>query len=173
MNHETKNSKPEICSEDLSGGCSNVDEITRLLTEHLEDMKAISPPESKHALDLDGLRQDDITFWSVKHQGIVVACCALKALSASHGEIKSMRTAAASRGLGLGSLMLEHIIAEAKSRGYRRLSLETGSMDFFKPAQALYLKHGFEFCAPFASYKEDPNSVFMTLSIVNDSKELP
>lgn len=149
-------------------------EIALFLNEHLADMKALSPPESKHALDLEALKQDDISFWTVRSNNSqfknqLLACCALKELSASHGEIKSMRTGAEARGLGLGSMMLGHLIDEARCRKYTSLSLETGSMDFFKPAQALYLKHGFEFCPPFADYQADPNSVFMTLMLSTEA----
>jgi len=146
--------------DDLSG-----EDIAAFLREHMDDMKAVSPPESRHALDLVGLRTPDITFWTMRDAGRVVACGALKALSADHGEIKSMRTSQAHRGRGIASLMLDHIIEEAKTRGYRRLSIETGSMDFFKPAHALYAKHGFEPCPPFGGYREDPNSIFMTLEL--------
>ena len=150
----------EIVIDDLSG-----EEIAAFLEDHIGDMVAASPPESRHVLDLDGLRQPDITFWSIRDAGEVVACGALKALGGGHGEIKSMRTSMAHRGRGIASLMLEHIIGEAKARGYRRLSIETGSMAFFKPAHALYAKHGFIRCPPFGDYREDPYSIFMTLQL--------
>ncbi len=137
-------------------------EIAGLLTEHLDDMVAVSPPESRHALNLDGLRQPDITFWSVWDGPELVGCGALKALGAEHAEVKSMRTARAHHRKGVAALLLEHLLREAKARGYRRLSLETGSMAFFEPAHRLYRRFGFEACGPFASYLEDPNSVFMT-----------
>ncbi len=147
----------EIRIDDLSGR-----EIGELLAEHLRCMAVISPPESRHALNLDGLRKPDITFWSVWQDRDVVGCGALKELDAGHGEIKSMRTAAGHLRTGVGSFVLQHIISEAKRRGYRRLSLETGSMSYFRPAHALYQKFGFKRCAPFANYREDPNSAFMT-----------
>ena len=150
----------EIVIDDLSG-----EEIAAFLEDHIGDMVAASPPESRHVLDLDGLRKPDITFWSIRDAGDVVACGALKALTADHGEIKSMRTSRAHRGRGIASLMLEHIIGEARARGYRRLSIETGSMAFFKPAHALYAKHGFIRCPPFGDYREDPYSIFMTLQL--------
>jgi len=150
----------EISRDDLSG-----EDTAAFLREHMNDMKAVSPPESRHALDLEGLRRPDVTFWTMREAGRIVACGALRALSADHGEIKSMRTSRAYRGRGIASQMLDHIISEAKTRGYRRLSIETGSMDFFKPAHALYAKHGFEPCPPFAGYREDPNSIFMTLKL--------
>lgn len=145
--------------DDLSGS-----EIAEFLAEHIADMKATSPPESKHALDLDGLRRPDVTFWTIRDGDKIVGCGALKALDTTHAEIKSMRTAAGQRGRGVASAMLRHIIAEARRRGFTRLSLETGSMDFFAPARALYTKHGFAYCEPFGDYREDPNSVFLTLT---------
>jgi putative acetyltransferase len=140
-------------------------EIVALLEEHLEDMRAASPPESKHALDLDGLRRPEITFWTVWDGDLLVGCGALKELDSTHGEIKSMRTAAGYRGRGLASAMLSHIVEEAARRGYRRLSLETGSGEFFAPARALYGKFGFVVSEPFGDYKADPNSCFMTKAV--------
>ena len=128
-------------------------------------MKSVSPPESKHALDLEGLKRPEITFWTVWDQNTLAGCGALKELDTTHAEIKSMRTSSAYRGKGVASRLLEHILIVAKQRGYRRLSLETGSMSFFKPAQMLYTKYGFKFCKPFSKYKEDPNSVFMALEL--------
>jgi putative acetyltransferase len=146
--------------DDLTGP-----EIRALLEEHLQDMHRISPPESVHALDLGGLRQPDITFWTVWQDAELVGCGALKALDPSHGEVKSMRTARAHRRIGVGRAMLEHIIATARSRSYARLSLETGSMAAFAPARRLYEGFGFRYCTPFADYRDDPNSVFMTRAL--------
>ena len=137
-------------------------EVAALLTEHLADMAAASPLESCHALNLEGLRQPEVTFWSVWEGPELIGCGALKELDAGHAEIKSMRTAQTHRGKGVGTLMLQHLLTEAGQRGYRRLSLETGSMAFFEPAHRLYRRFGFEACEPFASYVEDPNSLFMT-----------
>jgi len=125
-------------------------------------MHALSPPESVHALDLAALRKPEITFWTAWSRGELLGCGALKALGPAHGEIKSMRTTSTRRRTGVGRAMLEHIIAEARTRSYTRLSLETGSMEAFAPARRLYESFGFTFCAPFADYTEDPNSVFMT-----------
>jgi putative acetyltransferase len=137
--------------------------IAGFLEEHIRDMRAVSPPESKHALDLEGLRQRDIRFWSAWDEGQLVGCGALKQLDDTHGELKSMRSAVSHRGRGVGRQMLLHIMAEARATGLRRLSLETGAMPFFAPARALYAAHGFAACAPFGGYRADPNSVFMTL----------
>jgi putative acetyltransferase len=139
--------------------------IAAFLDEHIEEMKSVSPPESKHALDIEGLRKPDITFWAAWQDERIVACGALKELSSTHAEVKSMRVSAAHRGKQLASNMLQHMLAEAKIRGYQKLSLETGSMAFFEPAHKLYAKFGFKKCAPFGSYKEDPYSVFMSLSL--------
>ena len=147
----------EIKIDDLNGS-----DIAELLQAHLQSMSEISPPESMHALNIDALRQPDITFWSVWEGEQLVGCGALKELDAQHAEIKSMRTASAHLRKGVASRLLQHIIDEAKRRNYRRLSLETGSMESFEPAQRLYARFGFRNCGPFADYIEDPNSVFMT-----------
>lgn len=142
-------------------------EIAELLAEHIRDMQATSPPESKHALDLEGLRHPDISFWTIWHGQALAGCAALKKLDDFHAEIKSMRTARTNLRQGVACQMLQHIINEAQLKGYQRLSLETGSMPYFAPARALYLKFGFIECPPFAAYKQDPNSVFMTLALNN------
>lgn len=139
--------------------------IRDLLEEHLRSMRELSPPESVHALDLDSLRQPGITFWTVWSDGELLGCGALKQLEPAHGEVKSMRTAATRRRRGVGRAMLQHILAEARTRGYTRLSLETGSMEAFAPARNLYETFGFTYCAPFADYGVDPNSVFMTRTL--------
>lgn len=128
-------------------------------------MYALSPRASVHALDLDKLRRPDITFWSAWNGKVLLGCGALKELSPKHGEIKSMRTPNAHRRKGAGRAILTHIIETARSRGYERLSLETGSMAEFKPAQRLYESFSFTCCGPFGDYSEDPYSVFMTISL--------
>ncbi len=147
----------EIKIDDLAGA-----EIREFLEEHISEMQSVSPPESKHALDLEGLRKPEITFWTVWEHSCLIGCGAMRELDASHGEIKSMRISVPYRGKGVASTLLQHILNEAKLRGYRRISLETGSMTFFESARQLYAKHGFENCPPFATYRADPNSVFMT-----------
>jgi putative acetyltransferase len=137
-------------------------QIAALLEEHIADMRLISPPESKHALDLNGLRQPEITFWTIWEHNQLLGCGALKELDSTHGEIKSMRTASAHRKKGVAGKMLGHLIEEATRRKYQKLSLETGSMPFFAPARELYARFGFRECQAFGNYKEDPNSVFMT-----------
>lgn len=150
----------DIRLDDLSGA-----DIAYFLQEHIDDMRSMSPPESKHALDLDGLRAPEITFWTMYRGDELVGCAALKALDDGRGEVKSMRVKSTERGGGLGSALLHHVVHEAKQRQYRSLLLETGSMAFFEPARALYAKHGFELRGPFGSYKEDPHSVFMELHL--------
>jgi putative acetyltransferase len=120
---------------------------------------------SAHALDLTALQSPDISFWTIWDDETLLGVGALKRLSADHGEIKSMHTAQSMRGRGAGSEMLRHIIATARVRGMSRLSLETGSWEYFRPAQALYRRHGFVECPPFADYVLDPNSVFMSLDL--------
>ncbi|MTH69872.1 GNAT family N-acetyltransferase [Agromyces bracchium] len=128
-------------------------------------MFATSPAESVHALDVSGLSVPEVTLWTIGEGDDLLGCVALKQLDPAHGELKSMRTDAAARGRGLGARLLEYVLAEAKRRGYARLSLETGSEAFFRPARTLYAKYGFVECPPFADYALDPNSVFMTLEL--------
>ena len=140
-------------------------EVIALLREHKADLAQHSPPESCHALDLDGLRAADVTFWSVWQAGELVGCGALKQLDATHGEIKSMRTVSRHVRKGVAARLMRHILQEARGRQYRRLSLETGSMEVFEPARALYERFGFVECGPFADYVEDPYSMFMTIAL--------
>ncbi|MFI6866851.1 GNAT family N-acetyltransferase [Nocardia sp. NPDC050406] len=149
-----------IVVDDLTGP-----PVIALLEAHLAEMIASSPACSMHALDLDGLRMPEITFWSVWDGTELAGCGALKELDTTHGEIKSMRTVDAFRGRGVAGLLLRHIINEAVARGYERLSLETGAGAFYLPAVRLYERHGFELCGPFAHYTEDGDSVFMTRSL--------
>ncbi|MEU8898064.1 GNAT family N-acetyltransferase [Nocardia sp. NPDC048505] len=151
---------PRITVDDLTGP-----DIAALLTAHLADMHVHSPEDSVHALDLDALRKPEITFWSAREHGELVGCVALKELDPTHGEIKSMRTAAGHTGRGIAAALLTHLVAAARARGYQRLSLETGTAEFFAPAVRLYQRHGFELCPPFADYAPDPHSVFLTLRL--------
>jgi putative acetyltransferase len=137
-------------------------EIKALLEEHLKNMHEVSPPESVHALDIDGLRKPEITFWTMWAGGDLAGCGALKELAPIHGEIKSMRTSTRYRRRGVARAMLTHIMEEARARSYTRLSLETGSQVEFEPARKLYEGFGFQYCSHFGEYVADPNSVFMT-----------
>ena len=150
----TGHSQAEVNIDDLSS-----QEIATFLNEHLKDMRGV------HALNLTELRAQEITFWSARANNRILGCGALKELNSKHGEIKSMRTATEAKGQGIASNILRHIIKESENRGYKKLSLETGSKDFFQPARRLYTKHGFQICRPFANYHEDPVSVFMTMTL--------
>jgi putative acetyltransferase len=150
----------QIRVDDLRGA-----QIIRLLEEHLRGMHEVTPAESVHALDLSGLRRPEVTVWSAWEGDQLLGCGALKALDERHGEVKSMRTARAQLRKGVAAGVLEVIIAEARSRGYGRLSLETGSMEAFAPARALYARFGFKPCGPFADYTDDPHSYYMTLEL--------
>ena len=140
-------------------------EVQALLAEHLRNMRSLTPPGSVHALDLTALRQPGVTFWFAWSGPVLVGCGALKELSPLHGEVKSMRTASDHRRTGVAQAMLRHILGVAAARGYRRLSLETGSQPAFEPARRLYERFGFQYCPPFDGYTEDPNSVFMTRAL--------
>jgi putative acetyltransferase len=139
--------------------------VTGLLQTHVTSARAQTAPGSAHALDLAGLKSSDISLWTIWQDEALLGVGALKRLSDHHGEVKSMHTAQAMRGKGAGSAMLRHIIAAAKAAGFARLSLETGSWQYFDPARRLYRKHGFVECPPFADYGLDPNSVFMSLEL--------
>jgi putative acetyltransferase len=149
-----------IVEDDLSGAA-----IRALLEVHFAGMLANSPAESCHFLDFDGLRAGDVTFWSIHKGEELAGCGALKMLDGAHGEIKSMRTDARFLRQGVAARMLVHILDEARRRGAERLSLETGSSPAFEPALALYRNHGFEDCEPFADYRPDPFSRFMTRAL--------
>ena len=152
-----------IVVDDLSGP-----QIAEFIGEHLDEMQAVTPqPRSRHALTLSGLREPGVTLWSAIDQDTIVGCAAIKSLDAKHAELKSMRTAPQRRGSGIASVLLEHIIAEADRMGFTRLSLETGSGEFFQPARSLYEKFGFTYCDPFATYCPDPNSIFMTRCLLS------
>ncbi len=149
-----------IREDDLSGP-----EIVALLDAHLDLMRSNSPPESVHALDLDGLRAPGVTFWTVWDGETLLGGGALKELDPTHGEIKSMHTAAAARGKGVARRLLAHIVETGCRRGYRRLSLETGATEDFAAARGLYAGFGFTPCGPFGDYLPDPFSAFMTLEL--------
>ncbi|PKQ88665.1 GNAT family N-acetyltransferase [Paenibacillus sp. FSL K6-1122] len=150
----------EIKVDDLSGV-----QVKALIAEHLQGMAADSPPESIHALNLDGLKEPEITFWCAWEGDDLLGCGAIKELDPEHAELKSMRTASAHLRKGVARKILAHIMEVATDRGYKRISLETGSMDSFIPARKMYEDFGFEYCEPFADYVLDPNSTFMTRTI--------
>jgi putative acetyltransferase len=149
----------------IVSGDLNDARVVALLAHHVESARAETAPGSAHALDLAGLRAPDIRVWASWVDDELLGVGALKALSAEQGEVKSMHTAARARRTGAGSAMLRHIIDQARAAGMARLSLETGSWDYFAPARAFYARHGFVVCGPFQGYRADPNSVFMTLDL--------
>jgi putative acetyltransferase len=140
-------------------------DVRELVSRHLDFARSLSPPENVFALDADGLLDPAVTVYSCRRSGELLAIGALKHLSDHHGELKSMHTARPARRLGLGRAMLGHLIGVARERGYRLLSLETGSMDGFAPARALYATAGFTVCGAFASYQPSPHSAFMSLPL--------
>lgn len=150
--------------DDLSGVA-----VQALLHRHAEGMLEHSPPGACHFLDLDGLRHPSITFWSMWDGEALAGCGALREIDPTHGEVKSMRTADDHLGRGVGRRLLRHIVAESRTRGYTRLSLETGSTDAFAAACHLYESEGFERCAPFDTYAADDAAVdfsrFYTLAL--------
>ncbi len=137
-------------------------DVRALLEHHRAFALAQSPPEDVHALDPDGLGDSEISFFSFRHHGELLAIGALRALTADHVEIKAMHTAEAARGRGIGRAMVDHLLEVARTRGFRQVSLETGTMAAFAPARALYARMGFESCAPFGSYRPSPHSLCMT-----------
>ena len=148
----------------VQGGLDDPQVIT-LLKFHFETNISITPKGSAHVFDLQRLKQPDVRFWSVWEDQQLLGTGALKTFGAVHGEVKSMHTSQSARRRGVGSALLQHILAEARSAGLKRLYLETGSFDYFAPARALYARHGFRECEAFSGYKPDANSTFMTLEL--------
>ena len=150
---------------DITVDDPRADDVRALLARHLAFAHEHSPPEGVHALDLSGLLDPTVTFFSARRGPDLVGIGALKELDDGHGELKSMHTAAAERGRGVGRAMVDHLLGVAQVRGYRRVSLETGTMEAFAPARSLYAGVGFTPCGPFGDYTPSPNSTFMTLSL--------
>ena len=153
--------------KDLEISCADPrDERVRELVERqLNFGRAFTPPEDVHALGADELLDPAIVLFAARVDEDVLGIGALKEIEEGHGELKTMHTAEAARGRGIGRAMLEHLLAEARRRGYRRVSLETGAMDAFAPARALYESAGFAACAPFGSYRRSPNSTYLSLAL--------
>ncbi len=149
------------------------DDIRGLLATHLLFAREESPPEDVHALDIDGLTDPAVAFYSARRGGVLLGIGALKRIDAFHAEIKSMHTSAAARRQGIGQAMVQRLVASAVDQGYRRVSLETGSMDAFAPARRLYERVGFVPCPPFAHYPDSVNSAYMTMSLGDDSRREP
>jgi putative acetyltransferase len=150
----------EISIEDPRYG-----DVRALLERHLVFARGQVPPEDAHALDIDELADPAVSFYALRVDGEPLAVGALKPLDDHHAELKSMHTAESARGRGLGRAMLFHLLEVARDRGFTRVSLETGAVRAFAPARSLYASAGFTECAPFAEYKESPNSTYMTLRL--------
>lgn len=142
-------------------------DLRSLVIEHFDEMVAMSAPESSQALDLEALADPAITVFTIRSQGQLLGCGALKELSPVVGELKTMRTVASARGLGIGGTVLDHLLTEAGLRGYAKVCLETGSEDFFAPARSMYRSRGFQECDAFDAYLPDPHSVFMVVELPN------
>ena len=140
-------------------------EVNHLLTKHFIELRSVSPDDSCHVLDIKGLKDSSIKFWSFWDNNQLIGCAALKFLDDEHGEFKSIRVEDNSRGKGFGKKIISHLIEVAKNEGIKRLRIETGAGDFFKSARKLFKKFGFKTCRPFADYKEDPNSCYFDLEI--------
>jgi putative acetyltransferase len=150
---------------DIRPGNLDDPRILALLDVHLALARAVSPPESTHTFDAGGLSGPGISFWAAWDGDALLGFGALAELAPDHGEVKSMHVAEVARGRGVGGAILRFIQREAQARGYRRLSLETGAMDYFAPARAMYRRHGFRDCDPFGRYRPDQNSQFMTMDL--------
>ena len=140
-------------------------EVNELLNKHFIELRTVSPEGSAHVLDIEGLKDKSIKFWSLWDNNELIGCGALKFLEKNHGEFKSIRVADKFRRSGIGEKIIEHLIEEAKKLEISKLSIETGAGDFFIPARKLFSKFGFKKCIPFAHYKEDPNSCYYTLDL--------
>ena len=142
-------------------------EVLELLNKHFIELRSVSPVESTHVLDIEGLKDQNIKFWSLWEGNLLMGCGALKLLNKEHGEFKSIRVEDRFRKKDNGIKILKHLIFEAKKLNIKRISVETGTGDFFTPARKLFNKCGFKLCKPFAHYKEDPNSCYMSMRISN------
>ena len=140
-------------------------EVNDLLTKHFIELRSVSPDDSCHVLDIKGLRNPSIKFWSFWDNNQLIGCAALKFLDNEHGELKSIRVEDRFRGKGIGEKIISYLINVSKKEGIKKLSIETGSGDFFSSARKLFKKFGFKTCVPFADYKEDPNSCYFNLEI--------
>ena len=139
--------------------------VNELLLKHFIELRSVSPEGSTHVLDIEGLKDPSIKFWSLWEENELLGCGALKFLSDSHGEFKSIRIADKFRGKGLGIKIIKHLIDEASSLKINKISIETGAGEFFLPARKLFKKFGFKPCPPFAHYNEDPNSCYFTKTL--------
>ena len=150
----------------IEGNFDNT-EVLELLNKHFIELRSVSPEGSAHVLDIEGLKDQNIKFWSLWEDNLLMGCGALKFLNKEHGEFKSIRVEDRFRKKDNGIKILKHLIIEAKKLNVKRISIETGTGDFFTPARKLFNKCGFKLCKPFAHYKEDPNSCYMSMLISN------
>tara|TARA_B100001741_G_scaffold215290_1_gene178363 strand:+ start:810 stop:1265 length:456 start_codon:yes stop_codon:yes gene_type:complete len=148
----------------IEGNFDN-DQVNELLNNHFIELRSVSPEGSTHVLDIEGLKDPSIKFWSLWEQEELIGCGALKFLNKNHGEFKSIRIAEKFRGKKMSKLIIKHLINEAKNLKINKLSIETGAGEFFSPARKLFINFGFKPCKPFAHYKEDPNSCYFTLNL--------
>ena len=148
----------------IEGNFDNL-EVNDLLKKHFIELRSVSPEGSTHVLDIDGLKDPSIKFWSLWEDNNLIGCGALKFLEKDHGEFKSIRVADEFKKKGAGERIINHLIEEAKKLKISKLSIETGAGDFFLPARNLFSKFGFKSCPPFAHYKDDPNSCYYTLNL--------
>ena len=139
--------------------------VNELLNKHFIELRSVSPAGSTHVLDIAGLKDQSIKFWSLWKNNEIIGCGALKFLEKNHGEFKSIRVTDKFRKTGIGEKIIDHLIEEAKKLEISKLSIETGAGEFFLPARKLFSKFGFKACPPFAHYKEDPNSCYYTLNL--------
>ena len=151
----------------IEGNFENPD-VNQLLLKHFVELKAASPEGSAHVLDIQGLKERSIRFWSLWEKEKLIGCGALKFLKKDHGEFKSIRIHDEFRNKGFGIKIINHLIDEAKKLGIKRISIETGAGKFFEPARKLFKKCNFIPCKPFAHYKEDENSIYLTKLIIKD-----
>jgi putative acetyltransferase len=165
MNIVAAGGRSPVATPRITEGGLDDPRVVALLGIHLERSRTETAAGSAHALGLSGLRAPDIRFWTAWDRDVLLGCGALRQISASEGEVKSMHIAETARRQGVGSVLLHTITATARGIGMERLSLETGSWAYFQPAVGLYQAHGFAQCGPFAHYREDPNSIFMTLDL--------
>ena len=149
-------------------GNFNNPEVHELLIKHFIELRSVSPEGSAHVLDIAGLQDPSIKFWSLWEESDLMGSGALKFLDKEHGEFKSIRVSDKFRKNGNGSKVINHLINEAKKLKIKRLSLETGSGKFFMPARKLFVKYGFKICKPFSDYEDDINSVYMSMLIGNN-----
>ena len=140
-------------------------EVHNLLTKHFIELRSVSPDDSCHVLNIQGLKDPSIKFWSFWEENKLIGCAALKFLDKKHGEFKSIRVEDEFRGKGIGEKIISHLIDVSRKEGIKKLSIETGAGDFFSSARKLFKKFGFKTCAPFANYKEDPHSCYFDLEI--------